>query len=70
MTPGRGGKDHQQRLIALAALAEPQRRSLYLHVVSSGEPVSRDAAAEALGLSRSVVAFHLDKLVEVGAARS
>jgi predicted ArsR family transcriptional regulator len=67
MTVGTEGQDRQQRLSALAALAEPLRRSLYLFVVSSSEPVSRDAAAEALGLSRSVAAFHLDKLAEVGA---
>jgi predicted ArsR family transcriptional regulator len=29
--------------------------------------VSRESAAEALGVSRSVAAFHLDKLAEVGA---
>jgi predicted ArsR family transcriptional regulator len=58
--------DRRQRLTALAALAEPLRRSLYLHVVSSPEPVSRESAAEALGLTRSVAAFHLDKLAEVG----
>jgi predicted ArsR family transcriptional regulator len=57
----------EDRLTALAALAEPLRRRLYLHVTSSAEPVSRDAAAEALGISRSVAAFHLDKLAEVGA---
>lgn len=57
----------EERLTALAALAEPLRRRLYLHVNSSEEPVSRDAAAEALGISRSVAAFHLDKLAEVGA---
>jgi predicted ArsR family transcriptional regulator len=62
-----GRQDRQQRLTALAALAEPLRRSLYLHVVSSSEAVSRESAAEALDLSRSVAAFHLDKLVEVGA---
>jgi predicted ArsR family transcriptional regulator len=67
MTSGKGGRDRQQRLAALAALAEPLRRSLYLHVVSSRVPVSRESAAEALGLSRSVAAFHLDKLAEVGA---
>jgi len=56
----------EDRLGALAALAEPLRRRLYLEVTSSDEPVSRDAAAEALGVSRSVAAFHLDKLAEVG----
>jgi len=67
MTSGTGLRDRQQRLAALAALAEPLRRSLYLHVVSSPEPVSRESAADALGLTRSVAAFHLDKLAEVGA---
>ena len=57
----------EDRLSALAALAEPLRRRLYLHVTASEEPVSRDAAAEALGITRSVAAFHLDKLAEVGA---
>lgn len=56
----------EERLSALAALAEPLRRRLYLEVTSSAEPVSRDAAAEALGVPRSVAAFHLDKLAEVG----
>ena len=60
-------EDRRHRLAALAALAEPLRRRLYLHVVSSPQPVSRDSAAEALGSSRSVAAFHLDKLAEVGA---
>ncbi len=56
----------EDRLAALAALAEPLRRRFYLHVSSSTEPVSREAAADALGVSRSVAAFHLDKLAEVG----
>ena len=56
----------ENRLAALAALAEPLRRRFYLHVTSSAEPVSRESAAEALGVSRSVAAFHLDKLAEVG----
>jgi predicted ArsR family transcriptional regulator len=56
----------EDRLAALASLAEPLRRSLYLHVVSSPEPVSRESAAEALGITRSVAAFHLDKLAELG----
>jgi predicted ArsR family transcriptional regulator len=66
--PGQGDRAGRlTALAALAALAEPLRRSLYLYVVSSTEPVSRESAAEALGLSRSVAAFHLDKLAEVGA---
>lgn len=59
-------RSREDRLTALAALAETLRRRLYLQVTSSDVPVSRDAAAEALGISRSVAAFHLDKLAEVG----
>jgi predicted ArsR family transcriptional regulator len=51
---------------AVAALAEPNRRRLYDHVVRQGVPVSRDDAAAAVGLPRATVAFHLDRLVREG----
>jgi len=54
------------RLDALAPLAEPIRRALYLHVARSPDPVGRDAAAGALGIGRALAAFHLDRLVEAG----
>src|SRR5436190_4029225 len=54
------------RLDELAPLAEPIRRALYLHVAHSGDAVGRDAAAAALGISRALAAFHLDRLVEAG----
>ncbi|MGW1953322.1 helix-turn-helix transcriptional regulator [Streptomyces sp. NPDC001920] len=47
---------------AVAALDEPTRRRLYDHVVRQPGPVSRDEAAEALGLARQTAAFHLDRL--------
>lgn len=47
---------------AVAALDEPTRRRLYDHVVRRPDPVSRDEAAEALGLTRQTAAFHLDRL--------
>jgi predicted ArsR family transcriptional regulator len=53
-------------LTALAALAEPLRRRLYRYVASGRTAASRDAAAAALGVPRSVAAFHLDKLAEAG----
>jgi predicted ArsR family transcriptional regulator len=53
-------------LAALAPLAEPVRRRLYLWVVGSEEPVGRDEAAAAAGISRSLAAFHLDRLVDDG----
>jgi predicted ArsR family transcriptional regulator len=51
---------------AVALLDEPNRRRLYELVTSSPHPVGRDAAAAALGLSRELVAFHLDRLAEAG----
>ena len=50
----------------MAALREPTRRRLYQYVERQPEAVSRDEAAEAIGISRALAAFHLDKLVEVG----
>lgn len=53
-------------LEAIAALREPTRRRLYDYVERQPDAVSRDAAAEAIGISRALAAFHLDKLVELG----
>jgi predicted ArsR family transcriptional regulator len=50
---------------AVACLRDPVRRALYLHVARSGE-ASREQAAAAVGVGRSLAAFHLDKLVERG----
>ncbi|MBV9845607.1 MAG: helix-turn-helix domain-containing protein [Kutzneria sp.] len=50
----------------LGALGDPMRRRLYRHVAAAPGEVGRDAAAEAVGISRSLAAFHLDKLVEAG----
>ena len=49
----------------IAALDHPVSRAAYQLVVDRGW-VGRDAAAVALDVSRSVAAFHLDKLVEAG----
>jgi predicted ArsR family transcriptional regulator len=54
------------RLARVAALAEPLRRRIYLFVASQLAAVSRDQAAERLGVSRAVAAFHLDKLADLG----
>lgn len=51
---------------AVAQLEEPNRRRLYDLVVESHGPVGRDDAAQALGISRELAAFHLDRLVEAG----
>ncbi|WP_043268591.1 helix-turn-helix domain-containing protein [Streptomyces sp. CT34] len=51
---------------ALGVLGDPVRRRLYRHVAAAPDEVGRDAAAEAAGITRSLAAFHLDKLVEAG----
>ena len=43
-----GMNAREDRLAALAVLAEPLRRRFYLYVASSTAPISREGAAEAL----------------------
>ena len=52
--------------MATAPLAEPIRRSLYRYVAAQHEAVSREQAAQGVGVARHVAKFHLDKLVEDG----
>ena len=53
-------------LTVLGALAEPSRRALYDHVAAADSPVSREHAAQAVGLPVHSAKFHLDRLVEEG----
>src|SRR5262245_41735059 len=59
-------KPLERQLVPLAALADPVRRSIYLHVLAQGNEVSRDEAARELHVSRALAAFHLDKLADAG----
>lgn len=59
-------EDLERRIGGIAALDQPQRRGLYRLLSERGGWVTRDEASEALGVPRSVAAFHLDKLVEAG----
>src|SRR3954449_6677665 len=54
------------RVSAVGALDDPARRALLDLVTGRGAAVSRDEAAQALGLSRRATAFHLDRLAEKG----
>jgi predicted ArsR family transcriptional regulator len=54
------------RVAALAALDDPARRAVFDLVARAGAAVSRDAAAEALHMSRRVAASHLDRLADQG----
>src|SRR5919199_4284201 len=58
--------DLDQQLAGLAGLGDPLRRALYRYVAEQGTPVSRDDAATAVGISRPLAAYHLDKLVGDG----
>lgn len=57
-------------LEALSELQDPVRRSLYDLVARSRQAVGRAEAAEAAGISRTLAAFHLDKLVDAGLLES
>ncbi len=59
-------EDFDENVASVMSLAEPQRRALYRIVVTRGRAVSKDEAAEAAGVARSVAAFHLDRLVADG----
>lgn len=60
----------RRAVAAIAALDDDVRRSLYEYVRAAGSPVTREAAAGGVGISRKLAAFHLDKLVELGLLRS
>src|SRR5688572_7585490 len=56
----------ERQIAGLAVLEEPVRRSLYFYVAYRQREVSRDEAAEAVGISRALAGFHLDRLVAEG----
>lgn len=57
--------DLAHRIGGVAALDQPLRRDLYRLLGPDGW-ITRDEAAAALDIPRSVAAFHLDKLAEAG----
>jgi predicted ArsR family transcriptional regulator len=54
------------QIAQLAALDDPVRRALYFCVASRRREVGRDEAARAVGVSRTLAGFHLDRLAEEG----
>jgi predicted ArsR family transcriptional regulator len=58
--------NQERQLDRLAGLADPVRRALYRHVAGARVAVTREEAATAAGISRSLAAYHLDRLVEDG----
>jgi predicted ArsR family transcriptional regulator len=58
--------DEPRDLEAVALLDEPVRRRLYEWVGAQPAAVGRDEAAKALGITRALAAFHLDRLARAG----
>src|SRR5436305_13119444 len=61
-----GSEEAAGQIAAIAALNEPIRRKLYAYIVDRPGAVGREEAAEAVGITRDLAAFHLDKLLEEG----
>jgi predicted ArsR family transcriptional regulator len=57
--------EHQIERLA-AALGDPTRRRVFFMVRECDDAVSKDHAAEIVGIDRRLAGFHLDKLVEMG----
>lgn len=51
---------------SVAVLAEPTRRRVYDVVRRSDTPVTREAVADAIGITQRLAAFHLDRLADAG----
>ena len=51
---------------AISLLLDPVRWRLYSYIRSSGGAVGRDEAARAVGISRNLAAFHLDRMAATG----
>jgi predicted ArsR family transcriptional regulator len=58
--------DPLQPVAALSALGDPTRRRAYDYVSAQARPVGRDEVATALGIGRTLAAYHLDRLAKEG----
>lgn len=62
---------HQRSVIAsMGVLGEESRWRLFAFVRATRRAVTREEAAEYVGISRKLAAFHLDKMVEAGLLRT
>lgn len=59
-------EDLHAQVASIGALAEPTRLTLYRYVTRAAAPVSREQAADDLGIPAHSVKFHLDRLVDEG----
>lgn len=65
-----GAEQHDQParddVASIGSLGDPTRRALYEFVSRQADPAGRDEAAAAAGVSRTLAAYHLDRMVEDG----
>lgn len=61
-----GRASFERDVAGIRALVDPVRRQLYQFVCSQSMPVSRDQAADAVGIPRHQAKFHLDRLTAEG----
>jgi predicted ArsR family transcriptional regulator len=62
--------ERDRNLSALSLLDEPVRRRLFDWVNDQARSVGREEASRALGISRPLATFHLDKLADAGLLES
>ena len=65
-----GSDELSDAIKAIAALDDDLRRRTYDFIRAERRPVTREEAAAAVGISRKLAAFHLDKLVAAGLLRT
>jgi predicted ArsR family transcriptional regulator len=53
-------------IASISTLEDPIRAAIFFYAARSGDPVTRDQVARALGITRRTAAFHLDRLAEAG----
>ncbi|MBS1674080.1 MAG: helix-turn-helix domain-containing protein [Actinobacteria bacterium] len=58
--------DRSEQAAGIGALADPTRSALYEYVSGHADAVTREAAADAIGVPPHVARFQLDRLVELG----
>ena len=65
-----GNNPLERHAAGIGALADPVRHRLYQFVCSQPAPVSRDQAADAVGIAHHQAKFHLDRLAAEGLLES
>lgn len=66
MNPTFDDVDRRAQWRALKSLSDPFRRRVFEHLYAADQPKSRDQVAQEFGVSRSLAAFHLDRLADAG----